>query len=87
MQAASKVVSERPLTLLIPVLPLLLYAAMALFWVWSTIYLFTICALSPPISLLALCVIARYRLLPVCISVNACTEDPRYVWLLIPRLS
>ena len=46
MQAASKVVSERPLTLLIPVVPLLLYTAMAFFWVWSTIYLFTICALS-----------------------------------------
>ena len=46
MQAASKVVSERPLALLIPVVPLLLYTAVAIFWVWSTIYLFTICALS-----------------------------------------
>lgn len=43
IQATSKMVAQRPLTMLIPILPLLLYASLGLFWVWSTIYLYTSC--------------------------------------------
>ncbi len=46
LQVTSKVVAQRPLTMLIPTLPLLLYASLGLFWMWSTIYLYTSCEAS-----------------------------------------
>ena len=36
-------VIERPLTLIIPLVPSLIYIGLGLFWVWSTIYLYTSC--------------------------------------------
>ena len=54
LQVTSKIVAERPLTMLIPTVPLLLYVSLGLFWVWSTIYLYTSCKANPPASPLAI---------------------------------
>ena len=43
VQATSRIITERPLVLLMPCVPLIIYGGLALFWVWSTIYLFTSC--------------------------------------------
>lgn len=51
LQVTSKVVIERPLTLLIPVVPVMVYTGLGLFWVWSTIYLYTSCEHPLPPSL------------------------------------
>ena len=46
VQVTSKVVAQQPLIMLIPIVPLLLYTSLGLFWVWSTMYLYTSCEAS-----------------------------------------